>query len=46
VYVLSAAWMLFEGFKKSPTLLIWVGLVALLGLGAFVATRRAQRRPA
>ena len=46
VYVLSAAWMLFNGFKNSPTLLIWVSLVALLGLGAFVATRRAQRRPA
>ena len=46
VYVLSAAWMLFEGFKKSPTLLIWVGVVALLGLGAFAATRWAQRRPA
>lgn len=46
VYVLSALWMLFEGFKKSPTLLGWVAVVALGGLGAFAATRRAQRRAA
>lgn len=44
VYVLSAGWMLFVGFKNSPTLLAWVGVVALLGLGAFALTRRAQRR--
>ena len=46
VYVLSALWMLFEGFKKSPSLLVWLGVVALVGLGAFAITRRAQRRPA
>jgi basic amino acid/polyamine antiporter, APA family len=46
VYVLSACWMFFVGFKNSPTLLVWVGAVALLGLGAFFTTRRMQRRPA
>ena len=46
VYVLSAGWMFFEGFKKSPTLLLWIGAVALLGLGAFAATRWSQRRTA
>ena len=46
VYVLAAAWMFFEGFKKSPTLLLWIGAVALLGLGAFAATRWSQRRTA
>lgn len=46
VYVLSAGWMFFEGFKRSPSLLGWIALVAMLGLGAFALTRRAQRRPA
>jgi APA family basic amino acid/polyamine antiporter len=46
VYVISAGWMLFQGFKRSPSLLAWVGVVALVGLGAFAMTRRAQRRPA
>ena len=46
LYVLSAAWMFFEGFKKSPTLLGWVAVVAVLGLGAFAVTRQRQRRPA
>ena len=46
VYVVSAGWMLFEGFKRSPSLLLWVLAVALLGLGAFALTRKAQRRTA
>ncbi len=43
VYVLSAAWMFYAGFKSSPTLLAWVGVVAVLGLVAWLATKRAQR---
>ncbi len=46
VYVVSAGWMFFVGFKNSVTLLAWVGAVALLGLGAFAMTRVAQRRNA
>ena len=46
VYVLSAAWMLFEGFRKSPTMLIWVAVVAMVGLFAFFVTRRVQRKNA
>lgn len=44
VYVISAGWMFFVGFKNSITLLAWVGAVALLGLGAFAMTRVAQKR--
>jgi hypothetical protein len=44
VYVISAGWMFFVGFKNSVTLLGWVAAVALLGLGAFGMTRVAQRR--
>lgn len=40
VYVLSAGFMFYEGFKRSPSLFGWLALVALLGLGAFVATKR------
>lgn len=46
IYGASALWMLFIGVKKDPTLVGWVAVVALLGLGAFAATRFAQRRPA
>ncbi|PZR15004.1 MAG: amino acid permease [Archangium gephyra] len=44
VYVLSAVWMLFNGFKNSPTLLIWLAAVAVLGLGAFFVTNRQRAR--
>jgi hypothetical protein len=43
VYVLSAGFMFYEGFKRSPSLFGWLALVALLGLGAFALTKR---RPA
>lgn len=42
VYVLSAAWMLFNGFKRSPTLLGWVAAVSVLGLGAYFVTSRRR----
>jgi APA family basic amino acid/polyamine antiporter len=32
--VLSAAWMLYFGFKDSPSLLLWIGAVAGTALGA------------
>lgn len=42
VYVLSAAYMLYRGFVNSPTLLLWVGVVAA---AALVAYRVASARP-
>lgn len=46
VYVMSAGWMLFVGFRNSVTLLGWVAVVAVVGVGAFVVTKRLQQRPA
>jgi APA family basic amino acid/polyamine antiporter len=46
VYLASAAWMLVVGFRRNPTLLGWVGAVALLGLGAYLLTTHGKRRPA
>jgi basic amino acid/polyamine antiporter, APA family len=46
IYGASALWMLYIGAKNDLTLVGWVIAVALLGLGAFAATRFAQRRPA
>lgn len=49
VYVLSAGWMLFEAARKSldseegRSPLGWVGLVTVVGLGAFALTQRAKR---
>ncbi len=45
VYVLSAGWMLFNGFKNSPSLLGWVLAVSVLGLGAFFVTARVTKKP-
>jgi APA family basic amino acid/polyamine antiporter len=42
VYVLVAAWMLFQGFKNSPTLLLWVGGVAAVALVAWALTGRGR----
>jgi APA family basic amino acid/polyamine antiporter len=38
IYVASSAWMLYFGFKNSPTLLLWVGAVAAAALVAFFLT--------
>lgn len=43
IYVVSAGWMLFVGFRNSHTLLLWVGVVSVAGLVAFTVTRRFQR---
>lgn len=42
VYVLVAAWTLFQGFKNSPSLLAWVGGVAAVALVAWAVTGRRQ----
>ncbi len=44
VYVASAALMLYFGFRDHPTLLWWVGGVALVALVAWAGTRALQRR--
>jgi APA family basic amino acid/polyamine antiporter len=44
VYVLSAAMMLYYGFKSSTHLLLWVGLVAAVALGAYALTRARRGR--
>jgi APA family basic amino acid/polyamine antiporter len=46
VYLVSAAWMLFVGFRHNLSLLGWVAGIAVLGLGAFVVTQRSARRTA
>lgn len=45
IYVASAAWMLYFGFRNSPQLVLWIGGVAVIGLGAYAATRRWGHRP-
>lgn len=45
VYVASAAWMLFVGFREKPSLLVWISVVAALGLVAFTVTRRKPPAP-
>jgi APA family basic amino acid/polyamine antiporter len=44
VYVASASWMLYRGFRDSPTLLLWVAGVAAVALVAwYVSTRRVTK---
>ncbi len=43
VYVASAGWMLFTGFRKTPSLLGWLAAVSALALVAFFATRKKPR---
>lgn len=38
IYTVCAAWMLYFGFKGSPTLLIWVGTVTGIALTAYAIT--------
>jgi APA family basic amino acid/polyamine antiporter len=42
LYVLVSAWMLFQGFKSSPSLLLWVGGVAAVALVAWAVTGRGR----
>lgn len=39
IHVGSSAFMLYFGFRNSPTLLLWVGLVALAGIGFWALAR-------
>ncbi len=39
LYVGSAAWMLYFGFRDSTALLLWIASVAALALAAYAATR-------
>lgn len=43
LYVLGAAWMLWFGFRDSPSLLVWLALVAVAATGAWLFTRRRKR---
>ena len=42
IYVALSAWMLYHGFRDSPTLLLWSGAVAVIALGAYVVTGRKR----
>lgn len=46
VYVGSAGWMLVTAFRGQTTLLLWVGVVAGVGLGAYALSRRRAAPPA
>ena len=38
IYVGSAAWMLWFGFRDSPRLIVWLAAVATSALAAYAAT--------
>jgi APA family basic amino acid/polyamine antiporter len=43
VYICSAVWMLYFGFRDSPALVLWICGSAIVGLIAFVLTRLLRR---
>lgn len=43
LYVVSAAYMLYFGFKDKPSLLVWIGVIVAVALGAYAATLAVQR---
>ena len=45
IYIASAAWMLYFGFRNSTGLIFWIGGVAIVGLAAYAATRRWGHQP-
>jgi APA family basic amino acid/polyamine antiporter len=48
VYSLLALWMLYYGFQAKTQLLLWIGIVVVVALGAYVVTkvlRKTRRRP-
>jgi APA family basic amino acid/polyamine antiporter len=50
VYSLLALWMLYYGFRAKTQLLLWVGIVVVVALGAYVVTKvlrktKSQPRP-
>jgi APA family basic amino acid/polyamine antiporter len=44
VYVALSAWMLYYGFRNSPSLLVWTGAVAVIAVAAWLATGRTRGR--
>jgi APA family basic amino acid/polyamine antiporter len=44
LYALSAAWLLYFGFRSSPSLLLWVAVLNVAGIAAYLATRRTASR--
>ena len=46
LYVVSAAVMLYYGFRDKPGPALWLGAISLGALGAWFATRQWQRRSA
>jgi hypothetical protein len=50
VYSLLALWMLYYGFQAKTQLLLWIGIVVMVTLGAYVVTNvlrktKSQPRP-
>jgi amino acid transporter len=43
VYSLLALWMLYYGFQAKTQLLLWVGIVVVAALGAYVVTRVSRK---
>ncbi len=43
IFALSAAWMLYFGFRNSPLLVAWIGVILFVSLGAYQLTLRRRR---
>jgi APA family basic amino acid/polyamine antiporter len=43
IYVLSAAWMLYFGFRNSPLLAVWIVVILLIALAAYRFTPKRHR---
>ncbi len=43
IFALSAAWMLYFGFRNSPLLVAWIAVILFVSLGAYQFTLRRRR---
>ncbi|HKD41993.1 MAG TPA: amino acid permease [Myxococcaceae bacterium] len=43
IFALSAAWMLYFGFRNSPLLVAWIAVILVVSLGAYQFTIRRRR---
>lgn len=43
VYSLLASWMLYYGFQAKTQLLLWIGIVVVVALGAYLATELSRK---
>ena len=43
IFALSAAWMLYFGFRGSPLMVTWIAVILLVSLGAYQLTMRRGR---